>query len=121
MVKEKLVDHIHALDVVDIRTFDYPEYSKIWVVSVNNRMFARSWGKSKTSWYWAFKQNGIGIMRIDNSEYKIRAFVPQDIDSLHDKINSAYQERYGSGEAAMVAKAMQSRSRWEMTLEFEVI
>lgn len=113
-----LIEKIHDLDVVGIKTADFDQFLKMWVVNVDGRLFARSWSKNSQSWYWAFKDAGSGVMLIDGDEYNVQTIVPSNDTDLHLAINRSYQSRYGSGEAAMIAKAMQDRSRWPMTIEF---
>ena len=121
MSGKETIKRIEELDVVGIRTEDFQSYLNMWVVVVDGRLFARSWSKSESSWFWAFKSAGRGLMLVDQSEYKVEALEPEANDTLHLAINSAYQTRYGGGEASRIAEAMQARSRWSMTMEFKLI
>ncbi|MGH1463022.1 MAG: DUF2255 family protein [Neptuniibacter sp.] len=116
-----IAQRIHEVDVVGIRTDDFHEFLKMWVINVDGRLFARSWNKSSKSWYWAFKKAGCGIMLVDKDEYLVKAIIPSDDENLHLAINNAYKSRYGSGEASSIAKSMQDRSRWPMTIEFMIL
>lgn len=46
MSDNDLIQKIHDLDVVGIRTEDFDSYLNMWVVVVNGRLFARSWSTS---------------------------------------------------------------------------
>ncbi|MBC7006576.1 DUF2255 family protein [Photobacterium sp. BZF1] len=120
MSNDALISRIRILDVVGIRTVDYPDYLNMWIVEVDGRLFARSWTKSRSSWFWAFVDKGECLMMVDGVDYQMAVSKLEGDESLHIMINEAYENRYGKGSAASIAKAMQDSSRWPMTVEFRL-
>ena len=76
MNKETALDYIQNHTIIGIKAgHQRPEFLEIWMIVVQNRIFARSWGLAKRSWYNTF---------LDNSEkHRTRLLArPQDPPAL---------------------------------------
>lgn len=67
----------------------------IWVVTVNGRVFVRSWSKKPRSWWRTFLEDPNGIIYVAGSKrgIKVRAIQVKD-EKLKDLVTKAYKEKY---------------------------
>lgn len=66
----------------------------IWMVEVEGRVFARSWNKSRTSWFTEFLNSGVGQIRYGDKVVNIEGHKLDPADAVQKKINEAYLEKY---------------------------
>jgi hypothetical protein len=90
----------------------------IWMVVVDNRIFARSWGLSEKSWYRAFEKNPEGAIRAGVDIVRIRALIPSDLIGLNERISQAYLDKYNKGENAPYALGIIKPEHEARTMEF---
>ncbi|WP_312323832.1 DUF2255 family protein, partial [Soonwooa sp.] len=95
-------------------------FLEIWMVTVDSRIFVRSWGFAERSWYNAFLNNPNGEIKCGNQIFKIKAEIPKDLDALNERISQAYLNKYNSGENSFYAKGITEQSHIAKTLEFIV-
>ena len=69
-------------------------FLEIWVVTVNNRVFARSWNKSKRSWFTELQKTGIGQLKYKKEVIAVTGKKVDENSEIHVLINNAYLERY---------------------------
>ncbi|MBL8099641.1 MAG: DUF2255 family protein [Anaerolineales bacterium] len=67
----------------------------IWVVTVNGRVFVRSWSKKPRSWWRTFLEDPHGTIYVAGSKrgVKVRAIQVKD-KKLKDLVTKAYKEKY---------------------------
>jgi len=67
----------------------------IWVVTVNGRVFVRSWTRKPRSWWRTFLEDPNGTIYVAGSKrgIKVRAIQVKDKD-LNDLVTKAYKEKY---------------------------
>lgn len=90
----------------------------IWVVTVNGRVFVRSWSKKPRSWWRTFLEDPNGTIYVAGSTrgVKIRAKQVKD-ERLKDLVTKAYKEKYNKpGDLHYVAQ----KSPRETTTELVV-
>src|SRR4029078_6029481 len=81
--------------VAGVRTGkDREKFTKIWMVHINHRVFARSWYKSERSWFTAFLKHSEGEISYGRKIIKVTAVKLDSKDRMHKKINKAYIEKY---------------------------
>lgn len=97
---------------------DRPNFLEIWMVTVEDRVFARSWGLAERSWYNSFLQNNKGEMRCGEKIVKITAIVPPDLEKINDKISEAYLKKYDHGENSYYAHGIVKKEHLNKTMEF---
>lgn len=66
----------------------------IWVVSVGDELFVRSYTGRRGAWYRATQINQKGSIRAGGVEKEVTFIAERDSD-LNDQIDSAYRRKYG--------------------------
>lgn len=100
---------------------DRKDFLDIWMVVVDDRIFARSWGFAERSWYNTFLQNPKGAIKCDDMIFSIEAFIPKDNKVITEKINNAYLAKYNSPHNIEYAKGIIEKKHVEKTMEFFII
>ncbi|HQV01195.1 MAG: DUF2255 family protein [Bacteroidia bacterium] len=119
MHKEALLKYINTHSLIGIKAGnDRTAFLEIWMVVVDNRMFARSWGMAEKSWYNSFLQDPLGQIKCGETIYSIKANIPADNYILKDKINEAYLNKYNSAHNAKYAKGITQEPHISKTMEF---
>ncbi len=123
MNKEAAIKYIKSNNHIGIKAGTEREtFLEIWMVVVDNRIFARSWGFAERSWYNTFLQNPIGEIKCCDQIFKIVAEVPVDEDDLMNKINQAYLSKYSStAHNKKYADGIIKQAHIEKTMEFIVL
>lgn len=119
MKKEIAIDYINSHSLIGIKAgFDRPNFLDIWMVVVDNRIFARSWGFAEKSWYNSFLENPSGQIKCGDVIVPIKAIIPEDNDLITEQINTAYLTKYNSEERIPYAKAIVEKEHSDKTMEF---
>jgi hypothetical protein len=89
----------------------------VWFVMLDGRVFIRSWGLERRSWYHAFREDPIGTIQAAGRELKVRA-----VTSLPEKtkaaVDAAYAEKYDTPGAIKYVKGFaRSKRRRDTTTE----
>ena len=93
-------------------------FSPVWIVEVDQRLFARSWWQSEHSWFTEILKYGVGQMKIDATIFAVRGEKLDKNDPIHLKINEAYLKKYTKKEDVMYAEGMTKPEYAEYTMEF---
>jgi hypothetical protein len=96
-------------------------FLEIWMVVVDNRIFARSWGMAEKSWYNTLKQNNQGFLKCGDAIFEMKAVIPEPSAALSEKINKAYLNKYDSGENSFYARGIVKEEHVAKTMEFIVL
>jgi hypothetical protein len=121
MKKEIALDYIKNNNLIGIKAgFDRPTFLDIWMVVVDERIFARSWGIAENSWYSTFLQNPYGQIKCGEIIFNIQAVIPTDKEVITEKINIAYLTKYNSGHNIEYAKGIVQEMHIDKTMEFIV-
>ena len=89
----------------------------VWMVVVDDRLFIRSWGVKKKSWYQSFRDDPAGTIQAAGRELKVRA---KTTVSEKDKaaVDRAYAEKYDTPGAIKYVKGFaRSKRRRDTTTE----
>ena len=76
---------------------DRTTFLDIWMVNVDGRIFARSWGKSERSWYTTLLQGHSGQIKYRENVIDIVGKKCTD-PLINEQVNSAYLQRYTTPE-----------------------
>ena len=118
-MQNEAINYINSHNFIGIKAEKEREtFLEIWMVTVNNRIFARSWGFAERSWYNTFLNDSNGEIKCGNRVFKIRADIPKDLDALNEKISQAYLDKYDSGDNSYYAQGITEQSHVEKTMEF---
>ena len=95
-----------------------PSFLKIWMVNVDNRIFARSWNKSERSWFTEFQRSGVGEIKYGDKILRVKGKKLPAGDSLNSRISEAYLARYDQPENLQYAQGIAQPEYFEYTMEF---
>lgn len=119
---QPLIECIKKNKPVEIRVGEGREkFTKIWVVNVGDRLFARSWDFSAKSWYHTFLVSGKGELKCGDKIFKVKGFIPKDLTSVNPRVSSAYLAKYDEGENSYYARKLTQSEHDKTTIEFELI
>ncbi len=119
--KQATLNFIRSNNLIGIRAGKEREnFLDIWMVVIDDRIFARSWGLSERSWFDTFKKDSSGAIRCAGQIIPVTAVVPSDIDSLNEKISQAYLKKYNSGSNAPYALGIIEARHVAKTMEFVI-
>ena len=123
MHKEFALKYIQSNNLIGIKAgTDRDTFLEIWMVTVGDRIFARSWGFAERSWFNTFLQNPNGEIKCGDKIFKIKAEIPVTEDGLMAKINAAYLSKYTSTEHnKKYALGIIEEAHMERTMEFIVL
>jgi hypothetical protein len=121
MNKDLAISFIKDNNLIGIKAgLDRPAFLDIWMVVVDNRIFARSWGFAERSWYNTFLQNPKGQIKCGDKVFSIKAAIPTDKEKITEKINLAYLTKYNKEHNIEYAKGIVQANHIEKTMEFIV-
>jgi hypothetical protein len=89
----------------------------VWAVVVDGRVFIRSWGLERRSWYHAFRDDPTGTIRAAGKELRVRAVtsVPERTKAA---VDAAYAAKYDTpGAIKYVRGFARSKRRRDTTTE----
>ena len=89
----------------------------VWMVVVGDRLFIRSWGVKKKSWYRAFLEDPTGTIQAAGRELEVRAR-PRVSERDKAAVDRAYAEKYDTPGAIKYVKGfVRSKKRRDTTTE----
>jgi len=116
---KKFFEHLENHNYTQIKGGQVREtFLEIWVVKVDNRVFARSWNKSKRSWFTAFIDTGVGQFKFGEELMNVTGKKVSSEDVIHKQINEAYQARYTEKENIFYVNGICKPEYFEYTMEF---
>ncbi|WP_223598682.1 DUF2255 family protein [Chryseobacterium sp. GVT01B] len=122
MNKEKALDYIQNHTIIGIKAgHQRPEFLEIWMVVVQNRIFARSWGLAEKSWYNTFLEDSTGEIQCGETVYSIKAMIPEDVNDLTEEINQAYLTKYNSDHNIQYSRGIIQEKHVVKTMEFIIL
>ena len=119
MENEIAINYIKNNNLIGIKAgLQRHEFLDIWMVVVEDRIFARSWGFAEKSWYNIFLQDPVGQIKCGENIFSIKATVPKDKGEITEKINIAYLTKYNTGHNIEYAKGIVEENHVDKTMEF---
>lgn len=94
------------------------QFTGVWPVVVDGRLFARSWSRAATGWYESFLKDPLGKIQVEDREVPIRA-APVRSERLRDRVEEAYAAKYVTPAAKKWVRGFRTPRRREATLEFK--
>lgn len=118
---EKVKNYISTHNLIGLKAgLSRESFLDIWMVIVDNRIFARSWGFAERSWYTTFLVENEGELRCGDLIVKIKAQIPNDLNQISAEINKAYLDKYNYGDNSVYAKGIIEQEHVDKTMEFIV-
>jgi hypothetical protein len=93
-------------------------FLNIWMVTVDDRVFARSWNKSARSWFTAFIQSGEGQIKYGDQVIDVKGKKLEDAPELNELINAAYLHKYNQEGNVIYAQGISQPEYADYTMEF---
>ena len=112
----KVVASIQKERMLGIRAGTDHDFTGIWAVVVENRVFVRSWDLSPRSWYRTFLENPEGEIQTAGRTVKVRA-KPTRSDRIKDLVSRAYKEKYNTPGSVQYVRGLARPKRRETTTE----
>ena len=89
----------------------------VWVVVVDGRVFIRSWGVKRRSWYTAFREDPRGTIQAAGRELRVRA-ITRTTERMKAAVDDAYAAKYVTPGALQYVRGFKrSKRRRDTTTE----
>jgi hypothetical protein len=88
-----LIRDLDAAKILGVRSGDEHRYTRVWVVVIADRTFARTWNDKPTGWYRAFLAEPRGSIQVEHREVPVRA-APVRSERMRQAVSQAYGEKY---------------------------
>jgi hypothetical protein len=88
----------------------------IWMVVVEGRVFVRSWGLKRRSWWRTFLEDPYGSIFVGEREISIRAIQTRS-ERSKDLVSQAYKEKYHTPGPIQYVKEMSRKRSRDTTTE----
>ena len=119
MKDSELKEYIKTHNLIGLKAGELRiTFLEIWMVVINDRIFARSWGFAEKSWYNTFLSDSNGQIKCGETVFNIKAIIPDDLIKISEQINNAYLEKYDSGSNSEYAQGIIRQKHIEKTMEF---
>lgn len=116
---ESILQYVRTRNLVGVRAGDRPRgFLDIWMVVVDGRIFARSWGLAERSWYTEFLSGRTGEIRCGDSVVKVAGVIPADLTSISEAISAEYLRKYDRGSNSQYARGIVQPEHVARTMEF---
>ncbi|MBL1212871.1 MAG: DUF2255 family protein [Ignavibacteriae bacterium] len=92
------------------------KYLEIWMVNVNGRIFARTWTRSKKSWFNSLLEEGIGEIKYSNKIIEVSASKNNEPE-INMLIDKAYLQKYDQPNNVEYSEGITKKEYWEYTVE----
>src|SRR5829696_2494910 len=70
--RKLIVEAARDAKIMGVRAGTEHRYTGVWVVVVDDRIFARSWNDKPTGWFRAFRTQPTGTIQLDELEIPVR-------------------------------------------------
>lgn len=117
-IQQEFLNYINANTLVGIKGgTNRATFLEIWMVSVGQRIFARSWGMSNKSWFTEFVGQGAGQLKLGEHIIDVqgRQLKAEEMNRLVDQ---AYQEKYIQKENEPYVNEITELKYHDFTMEF---
>jgi hypothetical protein len=114
---DEVVEAARKAKMLGVRAGSEHRYTGVWVVVVDNRIFARSWNDKPTGWFRAFKKQPKGMIQIGEREISVRAQVPRSA-RIRDAVTAAFGKKYNTKGSQKWVDGFADPKRLATTIEF---
>jgi hypothetical protein len=115
--KKADVEALHKAKILGVRAGTEHRYTGVWVVVVENRVFARSWNDKPTGWFRAFKEQPDGTIQVGDREIPVRG-KPVRSARIRDAVTAAFAEKYPTKGSRKWVEGFAEPERLLTTIEF---
>ena len=115
--RRAIVEAARNAKIMGVRAGTEHRYTGVWVVVVDDRIFARSWSDKPTGWFRAFRKQPSGTIQLDDLEIPIRGKLVRS-PRLRDAVTVAFAEKYNTKGSRKWVEGFKEPERVLTTLEF---
>ena len=115
--KKSIIEAFRAAKIIGVRSGSEHRYTGIWVVVVDDRVFARSWSDKPTGWFQAFRKEPSGTVQVGDREIAVRG-KPVRSSRTRDAVTAAFAEKYNTKGSRKWVEGFAEPERVLTTLEF---
>ena len=113
----KIVAEFRAAKIMGVRAGTEHRYTGVWVVVVDERVFARSWNDKSTGWFQAFRKQTSGSVQVGDLEIPVRGKLVRSA-RLRDAVTVAFAEKYPTKGSRKWVEGFAEAERVANTMEF---
>lgn len=114
---DDIVETFRKAKIIGVRAGSEHRYTGVWVVVVDERVFARSWNDKPTGWFQAFRKEPRGTVQVDKLELRVRGKTVRSA-RLRDAVTEAYGEKYPTKGSRKWVEGFAEATRVVNTIEF---
>jgi len=114
---EDIIEAARKAKILGVRAGTEHRYTGVWLVVVDDRVFARSWYDKPTGWFRAFKKEPTGMIQIGKLEIPVRG-KPVRSARIRDAVTAAFAEKYNTKGSRVWVEGFAEPERVLNTLEF---
>ena len=111
------IEALRKAKILGVRSGTTHRFTGVWVVVVDDRVFARSWYDKPTGWFQAFRKEPAGTIQAGDLEIPVRAKVVRSA-RIRDAVTAAYGEKYPTKGSKKWVDGFAEPSRLLTTMEF---
>jgi hypothetical protein len=112
-----VVKKLQDAKIIGVRAGTEHRYTGVWVVVVDDRIFARSWSDKPTGWFRAFKKEPNGTIQLGEREIHVRG-KPVRSARMRDAVTAAFAEKYNTKGSRKWVEGFAEPARVITTMEF---
>lgn len=92
---DTVIEAIRSAKILGVRAGTEHRYTGVWVVTVDDRVFVRSWNDKPTGWFRAFRKQPSGMLQVGELEVHVRAQLVRSA-RIRDAVTVAFGEKYNT-------------------------
>ena len=112
-----VVEAFRNAKIIGVRAGREHSYTGVWVVVVDDRIFARSWSDKPTGWFRAFKKEPGGTIQVGEREVRVQGKSVRSA-RLRDAVTNAFAEKYPTKGSQKWVEGFAEPERVVNTIEF---
>ena len=112
-----IIEALRKAKILGVRAGTDHRYTGVWVVVVDDRVFARSWSDMPTGWFRAFKREPAGTIQVGDREIPVQAKQVRS-DRIRDGVTEAFGEKYNTKASRKWVDGFAEEERKVNTMEF---
>ena len=117
MFKADIVEALRKAKILGVRAGTEHRFTGVWVVTVGDRVFARSWSDKPTGWFRAFKKEPAGTIQVGEREIRVQGKVVRSA-RVRDAVTGAFAEKYNTKGSQKWVEGFAEPERVVNTIEF---
>ena len=112
-----IVEAFRKAKIMGVRAGSEHKFTGVWVVVVDDRVFARSWNDKPTGWFQAFRKQPSGTVQIGELEIPVRGKLVRSA-RIRDAVTVAFGEKYPTKGSRQWVEGFADPTRVVNTIEF---